>query len=240
MAELQIPEKTKKIITDFTNNLKDIYGRELVSLIAYGSAVSGGFVPGRSHLDLLVVLEDNSLDSLKKAHALIKRNKNLHALFFSEKFISNSLDTFPIEFLDIKEGYLVLSGKDILQDKTVETANLRFQCEAELKEKIITLKQQYIKICRDPGAMRQLLLVSFSSVLHILKSVLRVVAQKSPQAKENIIRESVARFAIDAELWEKLLSLKNGKTIVTKSQIEEYFKAFVRDLEKIADSVDAL
>ncbi|MFA4888684.1 MAG: hypothetical protein WC628_03820 [Candidatus Omnitrophota bacterium] len=240
MERLLIPEKANLAVAVLAKNLQEIYQENLVSIIAYGSAVSGGFIPKRSHVDLLLILKDASLESLKKAHELAKKNAFCHMLFFDEEFIARSLDTFPIEFLDIKERYLVLSGKDILQDKVIETANLRFQCEAELKEKLIALKQQYIKICRDHKAMRQLLLVSFQSILHILKSALRLTGETIPRAKEEIIKVCGLRFGLDTGLWERLLLLKNGQARITKGLIEALFAAFVKDLEKISHKIDAL
>ncbi|MCX5713718.1 MAG: hypothetical protein NT033_02690 [Candidatus Omnitrophica bacterium] len=240
MTELKIPKKANQAVASLVEGLKVIYQSNLVSIIAYGSAVTGGFAPKRSRVDLLVILQDASLESLKKAHAIVKKNTFCHLLFFNEEFIAKSLDTFPIEFLDIKEGYLVLFGKDILQDKVIETANLRFQCEAELKEKLIALKQQYIKTCRDPKAMQQLLLVSFSSILHILKSSLRLNGQETPRAKEEIIKVCGLRFGLDTALWNRLLLFKNGQTRIIKGEIEPLFVSFVRDLEKISDKIDAL
>jgi predicted nucleotidyltransferase len=240
MAELKIPEKTKHLVTGLVNQLQDIYQSELISILAYGSAVSGGFVAKRSRVDLLVILKDSSPERLKKAQTLVKKNTFYQIIFFDEKFISQSLDTFPIEFLDIKEAYLVLSGQDILQDKLIDTANLRFQCEAELKEKLIALKQQYIKICRDPKAMRQLLLVSFSSLLHIIKSALRLMTQNSYAAREEIIKEAGLRFGLNTDTWNTLLWLKNGKVRLAESKVEGLFIAFVKDLEKISARVDTL
>lgn len=240
MAELKIPEKTNQVVTTLVKKFQEVYANNLISIIAYGSAVSGGFLPKRSQVDLLLVLQDASLENLKKAHALAKKNTLCHILFFDQDFIAMSLDTFPIEFLDIKEGYLVLFGKDILKDRVIETANLRFQCEAEIKEKLITLKQQYIKICYDAFAMRQLLLVSFSSILHILKSALRLNGQESPRTKEEIIKACGLRFGLEGELWKRILLLKNGQARIAKKETEAVFIALVKDLEKISHKIDAL
>jgi len=242
MEGLKIQAQLKRILGDFTQRLKDIYQENLVSLILYGSAASGEFIDNHSNLNLLVVLKDIAPEELKKASCLINkyRFKTISPLFLTEKYIQSSLDIFPIEFLDMQENYLVVQGLDVLKGINVDTRNLRFQCEQELKSKLINLKQLYIRINKDKLALRNLLFKSVTSVLHILRNVLRLKGKKPAYNKEDIVKELAAEFSIDASVWAKILSAKNKRIKIGNRDTEDLFVAFVKDLEKIVEMVNKL
>ena len=66
MKELKLPQNISKTMDDFINRLKDTYGGSLISVILYGSAASGEFTGRYSNINLLIVLDDTSLDNLNK------------------------------------------------------------------------------------------------------------------------------------------------------------------------------
>lgn len=242
MEGLKIQAQLKRILGDFTQRLKDIYQGNLVSLILYGSAARGEFIDTHSNLNLLVVLKDIAPEELKKASWLINkyRFKTISPLFLTEKYIQSSLDIFPIEFLDMQENYLVVQGLDVLKGLNVDTRNLRFQCEQELKSKLINLRQLYIRINKDKLALRNLLFKSITSVLHILRNVLRLKGKKPAYNKEDIVKELAAEFSIDAFVWAKILSAKNKRIKIGNRDTEDLFVAFVKELEKIVEIVNKL
>ena len=242
MPELNLPQKIKKICADFTERLKHIYGDDLISVILYGSAASGEFTDKHSNINLLVVLNDTSFLKLDKVKHIINKPKFriLNTLFFTEDYIRNSTDVFPIEFLDMKENYSVLQGKDVLKDLEIATGNLRFQCEQELKVKLINLKQLYLRIGKDKFALQNLLFKSFTSTLHILRNVLRLKGKTPSYLKLEVLKDLSLEFKIDINVWEKILSGKNRKVKLGAENLEALFICFVEDLEKIVNAVDLI
>jgi hypothetical protein len=240
MKNLQLPLKLDRQVTFFIQELEEAYAQELLSVILYGSAASGEFVVKHSNLNILVILGSADLLLLKKASSIVKKFKNISPLFLTENYILSSTDVFPIEFLDMQENYAVLYGKDILKDIHVDPKNLRFQCEQELKLKLLNLKQLYIKLAGQPAILAELLLKSFTSVLHILRNVLRLKNIKPPYKKEDLLKELAKHFEIEAAKWEKILACKQKKIKANKAEIEGLFIIFVDDLEKIIRTVDAL
>lgn len=238
MKDLNIPGKLKKNLEDFLQRLKEIYQEALVSIILYGSAASGEFVDKHSNLNVLAVLTNTDLENLNKASKVINKFRMINPLFLTEDYIVNSLDIFPIEFLDMKENYFVLYGKDVLKDIHIDTKNLRFQCEQELKAKLINLKQLYLRINKEKVALRNLLFKSFTSILHILRNVLRLKGKIPPYKKEDIIKELHQEFQIDRGIWDKILAAKNKQIKLSAKEIEFLFINFVKELGKIVDVVD--
>jgi len=240
MEQLKIADQYKNILRNLTNSLKDIYPEELLSLTLYGSAVSGEFVDKHSNLNLLIVLKNTDLEVIKKSSKLIRKFKMINALFLTEDYISNSTDVFPIEFLDMQENCFVLYGKDVLKDIQVDIRNLRFQCEQELKAKVLKLRQAYLLLNNNMPELRSLLFMSFTSVLHILRNVLRIKGKKPAYLKHEVIKELVLELKIDIHVWEKILSAKNKKIKLTGREIEQLFVSFVKELESIVTIVDKL
>ena len=152
MEELKMPQKVTRLLEEFTDRAKAIYREGLASIALYGSAASGEFSTGHSNINLAVVLNDTSLSNLSKIAPILNKNKFrlLNVLFFTEDCIKSSADVFPVEFLDIKENHNILCGKDIVADLPIDIKNLRFQCEQELKSKIINIKKIYLANINNP------------------------------------------------------------------------------------------
>lgn len=240
MKELNMPDKYKNILQDFTRVLKDIYQEELISLILYGSAVSGELVDKHSNLNLLVVLKNTDLENLKKSSRLVRKFSTVCPLFLSEEYIASSLDIFPIEFLDMRENYLLLHGKDILKDIHIDIRNLRFQCEQELKSGLLKLKQAYQRISNDAFALRKLLFLSLTSVLHISRNILRLKGKSPPYLKPEILKELNAEFKIDTAVWERILAAKAKEVKLSGKEAGRLFSDFVKELERLVNIVDKL
>lgn len=240
MSELNLPRKLGAKVSDFLIRLRDIYKEDLISVFVYGSAASGEFTDKHSNLNLLVILRSLDLENLKKSSGLIKRYRHLRPLFLSRDYIAQSLDVFPIEFLDLKENHCLLYGNDFLKDIDVDSRNLRFQCEQELKAKLINLKHLFLKLNRDKAELKALLFKSFTSILHILRNVLRLKGKDAPYKKEEILKSISTEFPIDLLTWQRILAAKLHEVRLRGKEIEELFTVFIRDLEKIIEVVDKL
>ncbi len=240
MQEINISEKLKNSISLFVDRLKSIYAEQLVSVIFYGSAVSAEFVNKHSNLNFLIVLKDTDLSILKKASGIVRKFRLFEALFLTEDYINSSTDIFPIEFLDMQENYKVVYGKDLLKDILIDTKNLRFQCEHELKVKLIALRQLYLRFSRDNLILQGALLKSFTSVLHISRNILRLKGKPAPYKKELIIGSLAATFPIDITVWQRILSIKNKEEKLSGLNTEALFIQFVKEVEKVVAVVDQL
>jgi hypothetical protein len=140
----------------------------------------------------------------------------------------------------MQENYFLLYGRDVLKDIRIDIRNLRFQCEQELKAKLLKLRQTYLLLNNNTPALRSVLFVSFTSVLHILRNVLRIKGRKPPYLKHEVLKELAAEFKIDIHAWERILSAKNKEIKLTGREIEQLFIGFVRELESIVTIVDKL
>ncbi|MCX5700207.1 MAG: hypothetical protein NTZ63_01500 [Candidatus Omnitrophica bacterium] len=240
MLEINVPDKIKQHINLFVDKLKSTLQEDLVSISIYGSAVSNEFVDNHSDVNFLIVLKNTDLQNLKRISKLTEKFPLFQPLFLTQAYITSSVDIFPIEFLDMQENYLLIYGKDVLKELRIDIKNLRFQCEQELKIKLIGLRQFYLRNHIDKPALLQALLKTFTSVLHISKNILRLKEKPLVYKKELVINGLSEVFIIDINLWRELLSAKNKKTRLRNSDIESNFISFTNELQKLVDYVDKL
>ena len=240
MQGIEITEKIMKSINLFADKLRGVYADDLVSVILYGSAVSAEFVDKHSNLNFLIVLKNTDLDVLYKATDLVRKFPLFQALFLTEKSILSSTDIFPIEFLDMRENYAVIYGKDVLKNIIIDTKNLRFQSEHELRIKIISLRQLFLRFNRNSSVLERALFKSFNSVLHITRNILRLKGKGAPYKKELIINALSEAFPIDRIIWQRILSAKNKEININRIELKDLFIKFVRELEIILELVDKL
>lgn len=242
MSECKLKKKFQDLLAAFVQGLERIYPDNLLSVILYGSAASGEFREEHSNLNILVILQNSDWEDFKRVSPFINQHRfrMIRPLFLSEEYIRSSSDVFPIEFLDMKENYKVLTGKDVLKDVSIDTKNLRFQCEQELKAKLISLKHLYLRIKKDKLALKNLLFKSFTSVMHILRNVIRLKGKTPPYLKQDILKAVALEFQIDLDAWQKIFAAKNKQIKLRGIESEQLFTALVRDLEKIAHLIDRL
>lgn len=240
MQTKDLPEKIRRSLRRFIESLKDTFKDELVSVVLYGSGASGEFVERVSNLNLLVVLKKAGLADLKKAAPLAAKTARIAPLFLDEKFISSSLDTFPLEFLDMQDNYILLFGRDCLAGRVIDTRNLRFQCEQELKSKLLNLKTAYLACSGNKAAARRVLVKYFTSALHLARCLLRLKGRPAPYNKKELTAELVSAFGLEAEVWAGVAALKNNQIKLSGKGILELLERFSRDLEILADTVDKM
>ena len=240
MPELKLDKGLRDSLDDFVKGLQEAGKENLISVILYGSAASGEYVRKHSNLNLLVVLKDANLEGLEKFCGLINRWKfrGINPLFFSADYIRGSTDVFPIEFLDMKENHALLYGEDALKDLVIETGNLRFQCEQELKVKLISLRHFFLRNNKDRAALSRYLFKTFNSVMHILRNVLRIKGGGAPYLKQDILKDVSSQFHIDRHTWEEILAAKNADIRLSLKEVRALFIGYISDLERITDTLD--
>ena len=241
MEELKLSRKITRILEDFLNRLKDIYQEGLISAVLYGSAASGEFNATHSNVNLAIILRDTGLPALSKIAPIMNKGKFslLNAVFFTEDYIKNSADLFPVEFFDMKENHKILYGKDVFSDLNIDIKNLRFQCEQELKSKIINIKRAYLANMNSRD-LDKLLMKFFTTSLHILRNISRLKSGQAVYKKEDILKKIAAEFNVDISNMKKILYAKNAGKRLSRKVAAEFFSSFVNDLEKISDLVDGL
>ncbi len=239
----KIPDNPQDIFVPLTDDYKKIFGKDLVSLILYGSAAGGYYIKGKSDINLLVVLTQEGIHRLEDSFPLVKKWKKSRVavpLITTKAFIESSLDCYPIEFLNMKNNHTLIFGEDVLTQLNFKPEDLRLQIERELKGKLVLLREGYLETEGSPRQLKELIsrsLTAFTSVFNVL---IYLKQGSAPKNRRDTIKEISNLFAFDAEVLLRCADIKEGVNKFLNADITGVFKKYLLEVEKICKIVDAL
>jgi len=179
----RLPDKAQKALKPYTEKMVEILGDDVISIFAYGSVTGPGYDPRRSDINIAVVMRNNSIQKLEPSLKMLRaglKKKITVPLFLTPAYINMSLDTFPIEFLGMKESCIVLFGEDILSGVEVKNEDLRRECEYQLKGKLLTLRQAYLEQALKRRALEKLIKISLRALFPVFRGALRIKREGIP------------------------------------------------------------
>ena len=225
----------------FCDEIKLQYGDNLKSIVLYGSAVSGDHNKKYSDYNVLIVLNTLGLEQLKKISRITNKwvkAGNPPPLIFTVDDINTSTDVFPIEFLDIKESNRILHGEDVFKDITIDTRNLRLQCEYELKGKLIKLHEAYILTEGNPKKVGELLSRSLSTFQIMFKNVLRLKGLSVPVQKKEAMNLLVEAMNLDGSVFNDIAEMRDNPKTGGIVNVDGLLERYISQLRKIIAYVD--
>ncbi|MHB8483779.1 MAG: hypothetical protein ACYDBV_13790 [Nitrospiria bacterium] len=232
----------RPLLLDFTLEMKSEFGPDLTALILYGSAAGENFILKRSNINLLMVLKEIHLTHLvqyKKRAGFWKKKRIVPPLFCTKEFLAGSKDVFPIEWLDIISHHVLLHGENPFAF-TIEDSDIRLQCEKEIREGQIRLRQAFLETGDSSKEIENLALISLNSIFPVLRSVLILQKEAAPPiGRESLIRIFCEKNQISHDHFLKIWSAKKGAPI-PEEEILRTFEGYMNDLEQITKIIDEL
>ncbi|NLL13747.1 MAG: nucleotidyltransferase domain-containing protein [Fibrobacter sp.] len=215
-----------------------LYGPDLVSVILYGSAAGGDYDPLQSDINLLIVLSSMDLELISKsADIQIKlfQKRFSRPLFMDKKYIDSSCDSYPLEFLDMKEHYVVLAGEDVLSTINPQIADLRLQVERELKGKWLHLIDEYTFACKNQKNLVQLTDISLKTFMPLFRALLKFKGVPVPVARKELLPAVESAYSIDGSPFQAMDKLRKGGNLTElKTNFSDYSKA----IKKLIDTIE--
>lgn len=239
----KIPDQPQDIFTSLTQDYLRAFGKDLVSLMLYGSAAGGSYVKGKSDINILVVLTEEGINRLEVAFPLVKqwRKRNVAVpLVMTKPFIDSSLDSYPIEFLNMKNNSVLIHGENVLESLVFKPEDLRLQIERELKSKILLLREGYLESAGQERFVRQLISKSLTAFISIFNAMLYLKQTSMPRHKNETIKEMNKVFAIDADVFELCFEIKRGTDRLSGKEVIDIFRKYLREVEKTCHTIDCL
>ncbi|MBN1575774.1 MAG: hypothetical protein JW913_04435 [Chitinispirillaceae bacterium] len=224
-----------RLVAGFSNAA----GERLLGIAMYGSAVSHEYRPGKSDVNILVVLADTSavvLRAIAPVQVRWMRRGVAAPLYLTPRTIASSLESFPVEFLDMRHAYRVLYGEDFLAPLQLRAGDLLLQCERELAGLTLHLTREFVHACRDPRRVGGVLASSLRRLLPVFKAIVVLSQQKIPSATAEI----VAAVEDLTGLGASVLSEINNRPYLTKDTATRKYELFTRAVEIITGHIERL
>jgi predicted nucleotidyltransferase len=229
----------------FIDDLKATHGRNLASVILYGSAATGDFVPRRSDYNLLIALHKITPRDLRNSHATVREWHKLGhpvPVYFTVSELKNAADVFPIEFHEMEAARKVLYGSDVLADISISDAFLRHQVEYELRSKLILLRRQYIPASESVEGLKNLMAESLGSFATLFRAVLLLSGVRAPTKKHEVVALTVGRHGLDGTVFEKIFNIRenNFAGAMDERSVNDLFAKYMEQIERVIDAIDGI
>lgn len=238
----QLPERIQKIADEFVGNVRECFGEGLRSVILYGPAARGEEVKHGPSAEFMVVVRDNTPSELAPCSVFMKkwaRHGIATPLFITPEYIRDSLDSFPLEFMDMKSSYTVLFGEDLLRDMAFSDCDVRNECEREIKGKLLHLRAEYLALRGDRKGIADLVARSLNTFRLVFAGALFLKRRPEPEKTSDLL-ESVAReYDLDAGLLKELQNLARGELRPEATETDRLFDRYVEELDKLSRAIDA-
>ncbi len=232
---VKIPNNPEEIFPEMTADYRQVFGEGLTSVILYGSGCTGDYRPGKSDLNFLLIVDDAGVERLERAVPVAgkwRRRRVAAPLILTRSDLSSSLDSYPVEFLNMKKNYRLVYGQDVLQSLAIDSGALRLQLERELKGKLFLLRKGYLESEGRQSAMRDLVARSLTAFTALFGAFLYLKGREIPSLRRDVIKAMASAFSLDLGPFLRAAEIRDGEdshsAVVLGSLLNELMKQISR------------
>jgi hypothetical protein len=233
-----IPDKK---LEEFVRRMCEAGGRNLESVILYGSAVAGDFHPEFSNMNLFCVLRDGSFADLQALAPVVRwweGQKQPPPLIMTRHELERSNDVFTIELMDMQQHHQILFGEDVLLGLKIPEDLHRVQVEYELREKLILLRQQLLLSAGKNRRLWELLVRSVSSFSTLFRHALIVLGHATPVGKRESVQALAEHLKVDVSAIFHVLDVRERKVDPKSFDVNDLFARYLTIVEQVTAAVD--
>jgi hypothetical protein len=230
-------------LDQIVERLKTALGDRLVSVVLYGSAVTGDHQQGYSDLNVLCVLSEitpRELAGVSSAFRWWRGQGNPAPLLLTRREFQTSTDCFAIEFHDIRERHRILYGENVVEDLQVDDSFYRAQVEHELRAKLLRLRHKAAGVLSDQQLLSRLLADSLSTFCVLFRHALILHGIEAPQAKREVVAKAAEHFQISAGPFDCLFDLRDGKSAGREMDFQKLLADYMMQISAVIEAVDRL
>lgn len=210
------------------------------SAVLYGSGSRGDFIPGRSDVNLMLIVDElgpHVLRTLGPAFTGWRSSELEPPLLISRAEWSRASDAFPVEITDMRTSYQVLRGSDPLVGMQVDRSDLRRALETELRGKLLRLRQAYAASAGDSLALGAVAGESAATIMVLLRALLSLLGRHVPSDPLELVSAASAAIGIESE---HLLQVVRHRADRDWRCSPEEFERYLAAVERAARFADQL
>jgi hypothetical protein len=239
----EVPAEVREVLRDYLPQVTKLFGTTLEAVILYGSAAGGEYLPGRSNINLLLLLsrhEGPLLQRYATLHQRWQKERIVVPLFLTLAELRSSLDLFPLEYLEIQEQHILLAGSDPFPGLTIDLRNLRLQCEQEMRGNLLRLRQRFVEGGGMTEAIGILLPLSFTALLPCLRGLLRLSGRPAERSADAVLKAVQNELGVDTTAFKDILALRRGMISPGPMEMPRLFERYTVALQSLIERLDRL
>jgi hypothetical protein len=238
-----LKEEVRERMGPFLDEVLEGHGDNMHSIHITGSALTGDFNPKTSDVNSVFVLKEMDLGFLEHIAPRGKKyrkQKVASPLIMTPVYISNSVDVFPIEFLNIKLIHETVYGEDIFRDIEIHASDLRHQCERELKVKLIGLRQGYMSSMGDTKTITEGLTGSITGYVPLFRGIISLLGKTPPVLNSDVLGALGEAAGVDCGIFEKVLIAKKENVKPGIEELNRMFEQYYAATEQLGRVVNEI
>jgi hypothetical protein len=236
-----LPNDTQKLLQTYVKEVKGAFEDQLEGMLLYGSAVRGEFLPGRSNLNILLLISSSDSAVLKQYSALHRRwskEQIMAPLFLTEEELRLSATIFPLECLEIQEQHRVLDGRDPFIGFHVKTDRLKEAVVQGLTSHVLRLRQRYVEGGGGDEATAMLLPLSITSTIPLLRGVQRLFGRPPLSHSDAVISDVAGLLKLDLQALLDAWLLKRGQISPGPHEVPRLFDRYLQAATLLSRAVE--
>jgi hypothetical protein len=237
-----LPDETQKLLKSYVKDVSKVYGSELEGVLVYGSAVRGEFLPGRSNLNVLLVVSSYDLAVLKKydgIHTRWSKEQVVVPLFLTTADLMSASSIFPLEYQDIHECHRVLWGQDPFVGLKIDSRHLAGEVLQVLRGNLLRLRQRLVEGRSTDEAITILLPLSITGLLPALRGLQRLLGRPVLAHGEPLLKDLESHLEVDLTGLHDALLLKRGQISPGQKEIPRLMDRYIESLTGLVATAEA-
>src|SRR6516165_9638087 len=149
------PPAVSAALDRFKDELSRAAGQNLVALLVYGGLARGRYRPGKSDVNVAIVLRDAGPEALKAIAPALRTARRAVAvvpLILTAAEVPSAALVFPTKLLDIKDHHIVLVGENPFAKLEVPRAQVSWRIVQELRNLTLRLRHRFVAAADDRDA----------------------------------------------------------------------------------------
>ncbi len=236
-----LPDEYQQHLRSYVKDVQRVFGDSLDGVLLYGSAVRGEFLPGRSNLNIVLVVKSTKADQLKKYSALHRRwakEQIVVPLFVTQADLPAMSLVFPLEYLEIQEQHRLLAGQDPFVGFKVDQRHLLAEVLQSLRGNLLRVRQRFIEGGGTEEAVTILLPLSLTAILPCLRGVQRLLGRPVLSQGEPLLKDIETLLSLDLSGLRDAWLLKRGQISPGQKEIPRLMERYLESVERLVRSVE--
>lgn len=237
---LDAPPEIRGAIKRLCEDLAREAETNLKGLILYGGLARGRYRPGRSDINLVVLLEDTSTGALARIGPALRaawRAVRVEPFIIDQSEVARLAETFPTKLLDIKDHHIVLFGEDAFAAIEVSREQVRLRIEQSLTNIALRLRRRYVSIFDDPRSIAHTLAETAAALKVEMAAMLRLAGKPEPaEPTSSAVLESAATvFNLDSRALGQAAALRRDENL--PEDIHSLYNRVLQSITRAAETV---
>jgi len=238
-----VSQLIREPLTLLADSLQASLADNLNGVTVVGSALTDDYRNGASDINTVVLLDRHDTTALNAIASMAKPMRKKHIsppLLMTAAYIERSRDVFGVEFLDFQLTHQTILGDDPFASLSFDKADVRLQCERELKATLIRLRQGYIAAATNKKLVRDVLIATAKALAPLLRAMLWLKDIERPRTMAPTFQKAAAEFSVDLDGVAATERWRYEKPRLANGDIERAFESIYAAADKLAQIVDAM